>query len=273
MVEQNNQATEAVGQSISVRDSIGESAKDRNESVAVIEMPRETSVSQANVHAEKIVSGKEGTVTEMNNHGNVSANNVASTKYVEDFSGNQGSESYPQGVKSASVVTHHGQEVVDSDGVKREANLSQNTMIGNQQNDRKPTEEMSQLMMDGMSMPDNGSALNKITKDNPSTLQQMNAFSADSGIMPDSHYEQANSNAVFKQVGVTQPIYSTQIDRSEEEGVKRFGANSNTHKRLIDRKKQQAGYPVKVTNLNSMVQIRKKKPKMKYNDRLVYRSN
>ena len=58
-------------------------------------------------------------------------------------------------------------------------------------------------MMDGMSMPDNGSALNKITKDNPSTLQQMNAFSADSGIMPDSHYEQANSNAVFKQVGVT----------------------------------------------------------------------
>ena len=30
---------------------------------------------------------------------------------------------------------------------------------------------------------------------------------------------------------------------------------------------------MKVTNLNSMVQIRKKKPKMKYNDKLVYRSN
>ena len=30
---------------------------------------------------------------------------------------------------------------------------------------------------------------------------------------------------------------------------------------------------MKVTNLNSMVQIRKKKPKMKYNDKLIYRSN
>ena len=48
--------------------------------MAVLELPRETSVSQNQVHAEKMVSGKEGTVTALN-HGNVSANNVASTKY------------------------------------------------------------------------------------------------------------------------------------------------------------------------------------------------
>ena len=73
-------------------------------------------------------------------------------------------------------------------------------------------------------------------------------------------------------MGVTQPIYSSNIQRGEEEGVQRGGAR-NAHKRLIDRKQQQQAFPVKVTNLNSMVQIRKKKPKMKYNDRLVYRSN
>ena len=53
---------------------------------------------------------------------------------------------------------------------------------------------------------------------------------------------------------------------------RRRGQKDN-HKRLIDRKKQQPSFPMKVTNLNSMVQIRKKKPKMKYNDKLIYRSN
>ena len=45
------------------------------------------------------------------------------------------------------------------------------------------------------------------------------------------------------------------------------------HKRLIDRKKNQASLPMKVTDINSMVQIRKKKQKMKYNDKLAYRQN
>ena len=87
-------------------------------------------------------------------------------------------------------------------------------------------------------------------------------------------YEHPNSNAQFKQVGVTQPIYSAHLGQEEADGFGqgRRGQN-NTHKRLIDRKKQQASFPVKVTNLNNMVQIRKKKPKMKYNDRLIYRSN
>lgn len=58
--------------------------------------PRETSVSQNEVIAEKMVSGKDGTVTRTNmQYGNVSANNVASTKYVDDMSSGIKSEIDP----------------------------------------------------------------------------------------------------------------------------------------------------------------------------------
>ena len=70
---------------------------------------------------------------------------------------------------------------------------------------------------------------------------------------------------------MTQPIYTAQVNRNEESDVR--NNKIGNHKRLIDRKKKQQSFPVKVTNLNSMVQIRKKAPKMKYNDKLAYRSN
>ena len=57
-------ATEAVAQSLSVRDSVADSAKELpNDRSVEIGQPRETSVSQHEIKAEKIVSGKDGTVT------------------------------------------------------------------------------------------------------------------------------------------------------------------------------------------------------------------
>ena len=94
MAQSKEAATEAAGASISVGQSIGESIKDRvaNDSVDVAAQPlRETSVSQNEVVAEKIVSAKDGTVTEtqMPNYGNVASQNViASTKYQDDLSSN-----------------------------------------------------------------------------------------------------------------------------------------------------------------------------------------
>ena len=77
-----------------MRDSVADSAKELpNDRSVEINPPRETSVSQNEIKAEKIVSGKDGTVTRTPmQYGNVSANNVASTKYVDDMS---------SGIKSA----------------------------------------------------------------------------------------------------------------------------------------------------------------------------
>lgn len=74
---------------------------------------------------------------------------------------------------------------------------------------------------------------------------------------------------------MTQPIYNAQINKSEDHSIEggRWGKGINQHKRLLDKKKNQPSLPMKVTDLNSMVQIRKKKPKMKYNDKLAYRQN
>lgn len=146
----------------------------------------------------------------------------------------------------------------------------------------QPAEEMSQIEINGISIPENGSTLQKVsnehrTKENNSSLQMNNFGIVATEVLPDqaqASYEHPNSNAQFKQVGVTQPIYSGHLSQEEAEGfVQGRRGQNNTHKRLIDRKKQQPSFPVKVTNLNNMVQIRKKKPKMKYNDRLIYRSN
>ena len=61
MADKKTVATEAIGQSISVRDSI---EKERvNESVDVNVIQRENSVSQSNVASEKIVSDQDGAVT------------------------------------------------------------------------------------------------------------------------------------------------------------------------------------------------------------------
>ena len=60
--------------------------------------------------------------------------------------------------------------------VKREENISQNTML--EEGEKNPTDEMSQMMIDGISIPENSTLINtKVTKDlntrenNGSTLQ------------------------------------------------------------------------------------------------------
>ena len=121
-----------------------------------------------------MVSGKDGTVTRTNmQYGNVSANNVASTKYVDDMSSGIKSEidPLPQGIKSASVVK------TANNGGKRDTNGSQNTMmVGEMPATINPVDgEMSQIEMNGISIPNNESTLHKVsaeqrTKDNNSTL-------------------------------------------------------------------------------------------------------
>lgn len=68
-------------------------------------------MSQSEILNEKILSGKEGTVTEAGLK-NPNNNYEASTKYVDDSEKN----SVPQGIKSASIVHHlhksNGDEVV-----------------------------------------------------------------------------------------------------------------------------------------------------------------
>ena len=181
MAQSKTVATEAIAQSISVRDSVADSAKDLpNDRSVEIGPPRETSVSQNDIVAEKMVSGKDGTVTRTPmQYGNTSANNVASTKYVDDMSSGIKSaadqnDALPQGIKSASAV-----EIGDPD--KRETNISQNTMIGEQPATIQPADQMSQIEINGIIIPENGSTLQKVsaehrTKDNNSTLQQMNTF-------------------------------------------------------------------------------------------------
>ena len=85
-----------------------------------------------------------------------------------------------------------------------------------------------------------------------------------------NNFDLMTPNNQLKAVGVTRPIYNAQINNVEGNGGGK-SSSMGTHKRLIDRKKE--SFPVKVTDLNNMVQIRKRKPKMKYNDRLIYRSN
>ena len=66
-------ATEAIGQSISVRDSI---EKERgNDGVEVGVAQRENSVSQSNVASEKIISDKDGAVTRTQANINTSSGN------------------------------------------------------------------------------------------------------------------------------------------------------------------------------------------------------
>lgn len=77
------------------------------------------------------------------------------------------------------------------------------------------------------------------------------------------NFDLITPNNQLKAVGVTGPIYNAQITKA---GDANRGSGMGPHKRLIDRKKE--SFPVKVTDLNNMVQIRKRKPKMKYNDKL-----
>lgn len=190
MAQSKEAATEAAGASISVGQSIGESIKDRvaNDSVDVAAQPlRETSVSQNEVVAEKIVSAKEGTVTEtqMPNYGNVASQNViASTKYQDDLSSNLKSVE-PNLLNNKVVHTMHingapaeepNAESKESQPNKRETNQSQNTIQGDLI-PANPSDGTSQIIIDGISVPGGESTLNKQSQDqgrqskNPSTLQ------------------------------------------------------------------------------------------------------
>ena len=70
-------------------------------------------------------------------------------------------------------------------------------MVGDQ-HDKPPTEEGSQIMIDGISIPENNSTLNKVSKErgeNPSTLQVVNQFGVTTEMGGEHVYEhQLNSN-------------------------------------------------------------------------------
>ena len=83
------------------------------------------------------------------------------------------------------------------------------------------------------------------------------------------NFDLITPNNQLKAVGVTGPIYNVETGGVYVGGKEASKADPRGHKRLIGRK----DFPVKVTNLNNMVQIRKRKPKMKYNDKLQYRCN
>ena len=125
----------------------------------------------------------------------------------------------------------------------------------------------------GISVPGNASSLKAETNNDrqlkdPSSLQAMPMGGENKSAL--NNFDLMTPNNQLKAVGVTRPIYNAQINNVEGNGGGK-SSSMGTHKRLIDRKKE--SFPVKVTDLNNMVQIRKRKPKMKYNDRLIYRSN
>ena len=99
-------ATEAIGQSISVRDSM-DKERVNSESVEVgAAVQRDNSVSQDNVASEKIISDQDGAVTRTQaNINTVSGNgNAASTKYNDVSSTRlKGSEEDQEGLEMPAI--------------------------------------------------------------------------------------------------------------------------------------------------------------------------
>jgi hypothetical protein len=73
----------------------------------------------------------------------------------------------------------------------------------------------------------------------------------------------------YESIDPTFKIYQKQTEpkASNSSRIK----NSRAPKRLINSKINAQPLPMKVTDLNMMVQIRKKKPRMKFNEKMVYR--
>ncbi len=311
MAQTSETAPEAAKAQISAGQSMQERLKDRDtDQNADIAQPgvRETSVSQNEIMAEKIVSAKDGTVTQtqMTNHGNIaSAKNVASTKYNDNLSSELKSVEPNTNAMNSTKIVHtmhingapaqEGNAESSQPNNKHESKQSQQTITGEQANNNRglQSDGTSQIIIDGISVPGGESNLNNpqsqdniiggLSQKNPSTLQHNNANTGYDQQRPietlPPDFENAASNANFKPVGVTSPIYG-HVNLSEDHGTKDkrqegvgAGQMGGAHKRLMDRRKNQQGFPMKVTDLNSMVQIKKKKPKMKYNDKLVYRAN
>ena len=105
MADKKTVATEAIGQSISVRDSM-DKERVNSESVEVGAVQRENSVSQDNVASEKIISDQDGAVTRTQaNINTVSGNgNAASTKYNDVSSTRlKGSEEDQEGLEMPAI--------------------------------------------------------------------------------------------------------------------------------------------------------------------------
>ena len=170
-------------------------------------------------------------------------------------------------INQAATVDSAKQTIMDA---KRETNISQNTILGEEKIGANASEQLSQM---GISVPGNASSLKAETNNDrqlkdPSSLQAMPMGGEHKSAL--NNFDLMTPNNQLKAVGVTRPIYNAQINNVEG-NVGGKSSSMGVHKRLIDRKKE--SFPVKVTDLNNMVQIRKRKPKMKYNDRLIYRSN
>lgn len=73
----------------------------------------------------------------------------------------------------------------------------------------------------------------------------------------------------YESINPTFKIYQKQGDSKASNSS--TAKNSRAPKRLINSKINAQPLPMKVTDLNMMVQIRKKKPRMKFNEKMVYR--
>ena len=73
----------------------------------------------------------------------------------------------------------------------------------------------------------------------------------------------------YEAINPTFKIYQKQSEPKTSNSTR--NKNSRAPKRLINSKMNAQPLPMKVTDLNMMVQIRKKKPRMKFNEKMVYR--
>mmetsp|Transcript_37165 Transcript_37165/g.48887 ORF Transcript_37165/g.48887 Transcript_37165/m.48887 type:complete len:144 (-) Transcript_37165:3023-3454(-) len=121
--------------------------------VEVVQQSREKSASQTEVVAEKIVSGKDGTVTEapLQNCGNTSIKGAVSTKYVDDSSSNMKLNEVAGQNNNPTKVVHtmhingatSDQNKAKIMAGKRETNISQNTILGEEKIGANASEELS----------------------------------------------------------------------------------------------------------------------------------
>ena len=200
MADQKHVATEAIGQSISVRDSI---EKERaNDGVDVNVIQRENSVSQSNVASEKIVSDQDGAVTRTQANINTASGNgnQASTKYVssnqlEDQEGQQSMQAIKQTAVVHSILVPDGVQDDNHSGSNkqgnRENNFSQNTIIGGEQvNNIAQAEDVSNV-----SIPiDNASTFNKTGENRTENKSSIQPYGVGPDGMHEVPFDQMNSN-------------------------------------------------------------------------------
>ena len=153
MAEVKEAATEAIGASISAGQSLDASMKERgtDSGVQLMNQSREKPSSQTDIVAEKIVSGKDGTVTtELHNFGSTGLKGAMSNNFVDDSSTN---------IKLTDVVGANPTKVVHTMHINgtpteqakaieiheklRETNISQNTILGEEKIGAMANDELS----------------------------------------------------------------------------------------------------------------------------------